>query len=247
MKIDSEVIELLETVDIKDNLLTLNCGQLDRKTYVAVNKALEAIGGKWNRKLKGHVFESNPSEKIKTLFSGENIETPKEFGFFETPHWLALKMVDVANLRPGMLVLEPSAGRGAIADVIKPKEVKLVLVELLSEHVKTLISKGYTAIQTDFLQDSFGKAYSRILMNPPFTKQADIDHVNHALKFLKPGGRLVSIMAAGITFRDNKKTVALREYIERNGYIEELPENTFKKSRTQVKTVMVVIDKPKTT
>jgi 16S rRNA G1207 methylase RsmC len=36
-------------------------------------------------------------------------------------------------------------------------------------------------------------------MNPPFARQADIHHVNHALKFLKPDGLLVSVMSAGVT------------------------------------------------
>src|SRR5204862_5173800 len=31
--------------------------QLERKTYLDTNKVLERIGGKWNRKQKGHVFE----------------------------------------------------------------------------------------------------------------------------------------------------------------------------------------------
>jgi hypothetical protein len=32
-------------------------GQLSRESYVAVNEIITRIGGRWNRKLGGHVFE----------------------------------------------------------------------------------------------------------------------------------------------------------------------------------------------
>jgi len=34
-------------------------------------------------------------------------------------------------------------------------------------------------------------------MNPPFENGADIKHIQHAMKMLKPGGRLVAICANG--------------------------------------------------
>ena len=37
--------------------------------------------------------------------------------------------------------------------------------------------------------------YDRIIANPPFTKNQDIDHVMQMWNFLKPGGRIVSIMS----------------------------------------------------
>jgi 16S rRNA G1207 methylase RsmC len=36
-----------------------------------------------------------------------------------------------------------------------------------------------------------------VLMNPPFSKGQDVAHILHALKFLKPGGRLVALCANG--------------------------------------------------
>jgi len=74
--------------------------------------------------------------------------------------------------------------------------------------------------------------------------QADIDHVQHAFKFLKPGGHLVSVMSAGVMFRENKKTVDFRNLIESCGHIERLPENSFRDSGTGVNTCIVVMEKP---
>jgi 16S rRNA G1207 methylase RsmC len=34
--------------------------------------------------------------------------------------------------------------------------------------------------------------YDRVVMNPPFDLERDVDHVTHALKFLEPEGQLVA-------------------------------------------------------
>lgn len=80
-------------------------------------------------------------------------------------------------------------------------------------------------------------------MNPPFDKKrSDIHHVVHALKFLKPGGRLVAIMPSGVAFRDDVLTRDFRGIVEqRGGSIENLPDASFKQSGTTVNTVLVVI------
>jgi type I restriction-modification system DNA methylase subunit len=80
-------------------------------------------------------------------------------------------------------------------------------------------------------------------MNPPFAKQADIRHVMHAMAFLAPQGRLVSVMASGVTFRTNALTENFRELMKaHNGTIEALPESTFAESGTNVNTVIVTME-----
>ncbi len=94
----------------------------------------------------------------------------------------------------------------------------------------------------DFLAQEPEASYDRVVMNPPFAKQADIKHVLHALRFLKPDGLLVSVMAASVAFRDNKLTLDFRDLIrERGGDIEALPEGAFKSSGTMVRSLIVTI------
>ena len=82
-------------------------------------------------------------------------------------------------------------------------------------------------------------------MNPPFADQADIDHVTHALSFLKPGGKLVAIMSAGVTFREDRKASDFRALIwGMGGTMNELPEDSFKQSGTNVRTVLVEVRAP---
>ena len=41
-------------------------------------------------------------------------------------------------------------------------------------------------------------------MNPPFDRLQDVRHVTHAFSLLAPGGRLVAVMAEGVTYREDR-------------------------------------------
>jgi 16S rRNA G1207 methylase RsmC len=111
-------------------------------------------------------------------------------------------------------------------------------------NAKYLREEGYQVEEADFMTVPQRQDFDRVLMNPPFSKGQDVKHVTHALGFLKPGGRLVAIMGAGVTFRQDKRTTDFRELVQSmGGTIEPLPEGSFKSSGTMVNTVIVVIDK----
>ena len=57
----------------------------------------------------------------------------------------------------------------------------------------------------DFLSRLPHGSYDRVVMNPPFDLERDIDHVMHAMEFLKPDGLLVAIMSAGTEWRGDEK------------------------------------------
>jgi 16S rRNA G1207 methylase RsmC len=84
--------------------------------------------------------------------------------------------------------------------------------------------------------------YDRVGMNPPFDRERDIDHVVHALKFLKPGGILCAVMSAATEFRETRKSRAFRAMIKQlDGRFETLPERSFSSVGTNVNTVLLVI------
>ncbi|HCL4190154.1 TPA: PLxRFG domain-containing protein [Pseudomonas aeruginosa] len=91
--------------------------------------------------------------------------------------------------------------------------------------------------------------YDRIVMNPPFSKGRDIQHVQHAYSLLKPGGRLVAIMGEGAFFQSNKAAENFRAWLDGLGATSErLPEGSFMDPalpvNNGVNARMVVIDKP---
>ena len=69
-RIADNILSILGECCVEGNTLFLPDRQLDRPTYQAVNKVLVNIGGKWNRKAKGHVFtDGDPAELLPQFLS----------------------------------------------------------------------------------------------------------------------------------------------------------------------------------
>jgi hypothetical protein len=64
LKLDNDVLNVLIESRIEGMSLFLPPKQLERKLYESVNKALVALGGKWNKKAKAHLFDHNPTDDI---------------------------------------------------------------------------------------------------------------------------------------------------------------------------------------
>ena len=160
MRIPNDILAILANCRIEENTLFLPPEQLDRKTYTAVNKCIENIGGKWNRKAKGHLFDHDPTDGLENLLmTGETEDMKKVFQFFPTPREVALQMCEMAGLTHFAStghdrVLEPSVGKGDLADVVWEQGVSsLVGIELNSDMGKYLKDKPYTTLTgLDFLE-----------------------------------------------------------------------------------------------
>lgn len=239
MRVSNDVTTILSASTFEGLLLFLPDGQLDRKMYMAVNKVLTDLGGKWNRSKKAHVFTIDPADIIDEIcLTGEYTTRKKELQFFETPPQLAADLVEMAEIKDGERVLEPSAGHGRIAKLIQyPK-----CVEIDEHNCNALRGLGFDVIHSDFLRCGDEVKADVIIANPPFTRQQDIDHVTHMIKLAKR--RVVSVMSASVMYRDNKKTNEFKELISqyKHEFIE-LEEGVFKASGTNVKTVILVLDK----
>lgn len=252
--IEEDVLTVLSTLGIEENSVVIT-KQLDRKLYLAVNKVLERIGGKWNRKAKVHVFDADPTERLNNVIECGVLDPKVKTGYCPTPSKIIDKMIDIADLKGMQSILEPSAGQGHIAEKIlrymddQDYGYEIIICELLSENVRILEEIGWE-VEGDFFCyadycNKFDITFDRILMNPPFSLQADIDHVTAAFGLLASNGILVAIMSTGVTFRENKKTVEFRNNIMEpyQTYLEHLPSGTFKESGTMVHTIMLRLEK----
>lgn len=91
-KIPENVLNVLGECRADGNLLYLPSVQLDRKTYTEVNKVLENMGGKWNRKAKAHVFaeDDDVAEMLENVLLTQEVKDLKrEYQFFPTPRAVA--------------------------------------------------------------------------------------------------------------------------------------------------------------
>lgn len=250
VKPSDEVLNILRRSRVEGNLLHLPPERLSPADYKAVKVAIEAIGGRWKGgKVQAHVFEGSPVDALSGLLdSGETVDKKQALGFFETPAALAAELVERGIVLLEHKVLEPSAGRGAILRAIRAVGVTDILaVEVDPAHFPTLIQLvgGDNVRGGDFLQLKPSPVFDRVIANPPFAKGADIDHIRRMFEWLKPGGRLVSVMAAGVLFRTAKKQTDFCNWVDSlSGDIEALPDGSFKASGTTVSTCVVTIDKP---
>jgi len=205
--------------------------------YAQVKKALLTAGGKYKK--CGFEFTEDAGEVQARLIGGEVINDKKKYQFFATPPQLAEQLVELAGIQENHTCLEPSAGQGAISDLMLEKAGSCTVVELMPENIKALTRKGYAPIECDFLAETLG-SFDRIVANPPFTKNQDIDHIRHMHSMLKPGGKLVSVASKSWTFGTQKKQVAFREWLDEIGAtVTDVQAGAFKESGTNVASVIV--------
>ena len=96
MRLENTVLQILSNSTIHGNIVRLNNPQLDRDVYLKVDKALKYIGGKWNRKCGGHVFNSDPTNLLEQVILTASVDKPENnaLGYFPTPKNIVLKMIE---------------------------------------------------------------------------------------------------------------------------------------------------------
>lgn len=240
------IIAAMEWEQVGDVIIgRLVCGQLERELYLAVNKGLEALGGKWNRCIGGHVFRLDPRSQLIELLDNGKIEIEKD-GYFPTPADVGRFMASLACISPGMRVLEPSAGTGELAEAIlkASPDCELWVAEKDERRQKVLAHKGMLLLVNgpyDFLTHDIG-TWPRIVQNPPFERGQDILHVRRAHECLEPGGMLISVVSEGPFFRKEQKYVEFREWLDKQDHnIINLEAAAFRESGTDVKARIVII------
>lgn len=111
--------------------------------------------------------------------------------FYPTPQEVIEQMISGLDLN-GKTVLEPSAGKGNIIDVLKQHGAKVICCEQ-NEELALIASSKARLIATDFLSvESHQISHvDYIVMNPPFS--ADEHHINHAWNIAPAGCEIVAL------------------------------------------------------
>jgi protein-L-isoaspartate O-methyltransferase len=177
----------------------------------------------------------------------EGIKTAVAPQLFPTPAPIAEKMVELADLKAGQSILEPSAGTGNIIMAIRQSMANgksgrcvITAVEINRHMCDRLINVdalGEDFVHCgDFLEHNGALGpFDRIIMNPPFENAVDIKHINHALTMLNRRGRLVALCANGPRQRE--------AFMDMAEYWEDLPAGSFKEQGTGVSVALMAITK----
>jgi type I restriction-modification system DNA methylase subunit len=189
----------------------INAGATDEAKFKEVHAAL----ANYLRPPDPEVLRKRKIKELEAKLIGQKID-----GFFPTPRPVIELMLQHADIRAGHSVLEPSCGKGDIAEVIMekyPDIYHLHLVEWNYQLIEICRAKGMYPAQLDFLD--YEQKVDRIVMNPPFEHGQDIDHIRHAYDLLNPEGRMVTIVSEGPFFRQGKKEEDFRYWIYELGYL----------------------------
>lgn len=179
---------------------------------------------------------------------------------FSTPLPLAAIAAEAADLKPGDVILEPSAGTGLLAVFAQMTSKQLHLNEI-ADLRRSLLSKLFsnstvTDLDAATIDDRLDRIVSPsvVLMNPPFSvaqhvdgkyKRAAAQHVLSALSRLRTGGRLVAITGSNFSpssqsFRNAFDRIAIMGEVVLSAPI---AGRVFSKHGTNVESRLTVIDK----
>lgn len=198
----------------------------------------------------GGVMSANAEHKLDALRLKIKQNARNFNDFFPTPDDVVHRVMELADVQPGMKTLEPNTGMGHMAKQLQAAAgaENVDLVEISPQLIEYLKASGFGDVtQSDFLKFGVKDSYDRIVMNPPFSKNQDIDHVQHAYDLLKPGGKMTAIVSNMAGLRTDKKNRAFSQWLDDVGaHVEDLEDGAFKSSfnPTGVKTKVIVIDKP---
>ena len=176
--------------------------------------------------------------------------------YFATPEPVGLVMTRLADAKEGEKMLEPSAGHGAIARWFRP-DAERTAIEPSSELNSrlALVFQDGDIKRQNFEELNIINKYDAIVMNPPFgtAGKTAIDHVAKAFGHLREGGRIVALIPEGQAIKRLEQFLygkdAKDKMLNPDAHLImsiNLPDVTFKRAGTGVRTRIVVIEKSST-
>lgn len=169
--------------------------------------------------------------------------------FYPTPDWLVRRMLKFVYKGLGSYdlvgknVLDPSAGKGDILDVVKSyngDDIGLLsCIEIDVNLQSILLDKGYRLIGYDFLSYDDFEYWDLIIMNPPFNR--GVDHLLKAIEISSNTDIVCLLNAETIMNPCTKKRKLLLEKIRHLDYDIEIIDNAFSNSerKTDVRVAMI--------
>lgn len=214
----------------------------DEPTLTDVNRALAEF--------YGDVLPDSPeadAERPKPRHTGTAVA--KDLQFYPTPKAVIdLILKEIGDIR-GKRILEPSCGDGRIMDALRAAGARPYGVEVDAARANAARANGHGVMTHNFLTlgpqaGSSWEDFDLVVMNPPFCGRHYAAHINNATRFLKPGGRLVSILP----FTAHEHGLLGQDWAEKHGMVfggyrapstfTELPIGSFRESGAGINTVI---------
>lgn len=159
----------------------------------------------------------------------------KDLQYYPTPAKVVERVLGDVYISEGERVLEPSCGCGRFLDAVRKTKANAMGIEVDAGRAAEARAKGHKVMLANFLETVPTGDFDHVIMNPPFYGKHYAKHVEHAVKFLKPGGKLTAILP--VTARYDHGLL--------KGEWRDLPVGSFSESGTNINTTVLTIRKPK--
>ena len=238
-------------------IVTANTGNDDRGDYLG--RASTIAGAK--KKIRDWYSENGATAPNSSAADLRRLPSFDNSGFYPTPSKLAGKMLSCVDWESVFSILEPSAGKGDLAEAVSAfarnyrnsrrisfneNDTYIDCIERDSDLAALLRGKGLLVVHDDFLTFHTRKQYDLCIMNPPFDNGDE--HLLHALSLMERGGQIVCLLNAE-TIRNpytNRRKILLQQLHEHNARIEFI-ENAFRHAQrpTDVEIALVYVNIPR--
>lgn len=183
----------------------------------------------------GDVLPDCPDDDERPTKQRASTAVSKDLQYYPTPMAVVDRVLaDLVYRMPGQRVLEPSCGCGRFLDALRAAGAEAVGCEVDPVRAAMCEAKGHRVMRMNFLETVPTADFDQVVMNPPFYGRHYAKHVRHALRFLKPGGRLTAILPATARY-DHGELDDLRPHWD------DLPVGSFSESGTNICTTVATI------
>ncbi|KRQ11893.1 SAM-dependent methyltransferase [Bradyrhizobium pachyrhizi] len=156
----------------------------------------------------------------------------KDLQYYPTPRSVVDRVLDDLHGLKGARVLEPSCGCGRFLDGLRQRGAAVLGIEVDAGRAAQSRAKGHSVVLANFLETVPTGDFDRVVMNSPFYGKHYAKHVEHARKFLKPGGTLTAILPA---------TARYDHGLFPDGRWSDLPVGSFSESGTNINTTILTL------
>jgi len=182
--------------------------------------------------------ELNQEDRL--MFARLEVALKRIASYFPTPKPIVERLIEAAHIQPGETLLEPSAGSGHIADMLRERfpDHDLKVIEQHPDLREILTLANHNLVGSDFL--TYGDQVDVVMQNPPFEKYADIAHLKHAFSLAQRV--VVSVMSNAPFFRSDSEAEEFRAWFKANGGEKiDCPPDAFKDSDAPTGTKVVLV------
>lgn len=165
----------------------------------------------------------------------------KNLAYYPTPPAVIDQVLAQLSLSGSPAILEPSCGCGRIMEAIRNTNpaARITGVEYDKGRTQQAREKGFRVYNANFLETSGDPVFDFVIMNPPFNGRHWRKHLNHARKFLKPGGIVACILPASAFYDGHLADLGLKPPQAFGWY--DLPTASFSESGTNVPTGFAIL------